>query len=412
MKFFLSSDIELFKNWHTITENEVIRIKKIIITYLNETFNDVLNEQLIKCTLIPTQFYYDYGKILIYDEQQINLLYSFIVNNSTGDLELLYKTNDYDYMSYYSFDETSNFPILITDDYSIETRSNDGVYDNKGNKMKINNVYNGYNDDNPYIYEPLSLNEYNMDKIMLFPEYNRKDLFACVLLRHCVGTNICMAYIDKINNCIYKWNTINEDYPCGYSLRRIKITNNTQLIDAELLLENVNDETYLLYKSNNVKWCDLQLGHQFKWRKQYIYESFDNLYFYINYQKENNISESCSSYLCKLARRTSSLLKDYKYDECITVCKNIINMPISKMIYSSEKTNVYNYAKYNLACVYSLTNDILNVECAIDILIEIEPFITSELSKYILTDIDLDNLRQNDRFIKLIKRINQNMTIE
>lgn len=191
--------------------------------------------------------------------------------------------------------------------------------------------------------------EYQNDGILYTPEYNKNDLYACILTRMTVGLNICHSYIDFKNNILYQWDSQNYDTPNGLVIR-----NHNKKIE---ILLNINKyKKFTIYESNK---STIEDDYSYFWRDIYSDIDFNNLFKWIKFQPETNcrkyikntydeIITSCINCDLTLIQRSNNLKL---YEKLIE--ENVIDM-INDICYKDD----LNYLIYLISCEYAYFGDI------------------------------------------------------
>ena len=404
IQLFTIDDLELIKNWATITDTQVIYVKDKIINMMRDNFAIELPSKF-ECQFIQKNKFYQININLNYYDHIYNIIFNAYDN--IGHVELIYKILDKTDTDKIAVDVCNAcdgvfFPCWV-DTHTEITVNQDGVYMN-GQKTLVKDQYQ--TDD--ISLDPLSIDKDSSilancifeDRILLLPEYNKNGLIACVLLRFAFGSNVCCAFIDTCTNIIHKWKSYNHDYPAGLAIKKI---NSLDRVDVAVVLSfshkakqyASSSNVQLLYKNKSDMWKDLTYDFEFPTYNLKIHKDFEILFDYINTQLEN---KTYCEYYDEQVMITSDLLINKEYNKCIDMCQHMVN--------TLKPGHYQNQFKYNLACAYSCLGTPELLENAIDILVSLEHHLVDTMLWHhmIYIDTDITNLQTHPRFIEYKKK--------
>ena len=409
IQLFTIDDMELLKNWATITDAQVIYVKDKIINMMRDNFAIELPDEF-KCQFIQINQFYQINIIDIDDDHIYNIIFN--ADDNIGHVELIYKIlNDNDTNKYkdavYDACDSVCFPCWADANTEI-TVNQEGVYMN-GQKTLIKDQY----ETAIHSYDPLSIesdpNAFMRDRILddrilLLPEYNKNGLLACVLLRIAFGSNVCCAFIDTSTNTIHKWKSYNHDYPSGMAIKKVNSSGCTDI--AVVLSFSYNNKQYasssnvqLLYKNTSEMWKDLTYDFEFPTYNLKIHEDFEIMFDYItSFTLNQTINKPYREYYDEQITIANNFLNNQEYYKCIDMCQQMAN--------TIKSTYYQNQFKYNLACAYSRLGTPELLEKAMDILVSLEQHLINTMLWHhmIFVDKDMTNLQTHPRFIEYKKK--------
>jgi hypothetical protein len=305
------------------------------------------------------------------DKEQCNYDMFQLVIDGDGTIIQIYCIEQIDHAKIQEENDLKQFPIIV-DDFIIFwsnnklfiTKSNDFVEYTKNSNKKNLQVYSLYPNNNSRYTALLSYNE-NDDYIRL-PQYDNKNYKALLVNRYAWGMNPCMVYVDIVNNVAFLAESTNYDFPEGLALR---VNKNS---DIEIFLSN-NDVFFKYYYKNPTvkrKSFSITLSNQnsgwYPLPSEWIDKQYKKLFLRINFFLSNKFDNSedflnyIKNYYCAfnhfvVTRQTTKSLEIFK--------------EITKWIDSYFDYEII-LLYYNLACVYSMSNDLANCKKYFKVCIE------------------------------------------
>jgi|LakMenEpi03Aug12_release.lakeMendotaPanAssembly.Ray.scaffolds.fasta_scaffold149916_2 hypothetical protein len=185
---FNETEMEMLQNFYTISDEDVLHLKKIVLKFMNDVLN--INIELPRASLTDTSF--KFHQINLLSSDNTKLLYSLVINTiktspAYGGVEIVFKGVDLEPTPVYT---TVLFPIEINGDAF---------------HIKDNILYK--NDECTKIFYTESsqtIDKVKSEYIRLIPQFDKGNLRAILVLDdEYYADNFVIGYMDTEKNIIY-----------------------------------------------------------------------------------------------------------------------------------------------------------------------------------------------------------------
>lgn len=391
-----STDIATFGNWREATDEQVTTVKTNLRTLLS-TKNIELPETF-GCgpERIPQNTQLDLMGYKLHIENELPERYNVDVYVD-GTLSMITKHAPVDTKDISDSCILCKFP-MVTSDGVVKFNDNGELCLNE-DILKIVNMYQEPNVSHQALCHYTESEFYKGDNFYLVPEFSIPGYIAFISNRYAWGMNVNVALLHAESKTVYTWASHNFDYPEGVALKK-------QDDKYQIYLSQDDYSSELLYHDGKEMLPTIEnMHHPSNWYNLPISKDFDKLKAFIEYANSHPDFTNFNDYVEEANKQFEDLYKDRKYEDAVESGRRFLQIPFvdTRVGFFSDTSDAVRI-KYNVACCECLLG---HLDKAMEYLKSIESEWTNW--SHLRTDIDLDNLGENEEFKALLERHNESI---